>query len=147
MGKIYTIAYLPKAESRENILNSILGEEENENFEWILTKTSVRISKKILKSRIYKTRSGAAKYCDTLNKMFNDPRKEIRLDTGYSSTYLPYPVSSRSYWSINKIHYDPSYHFKVVEITDEWNEQINKKLEKLKSSYEKEKANLLSKLA
>lgn len=49
MSKIFTIAYLPKAESRENILNSILGEEENnfkENFEWILTKTSVRISKK-----------------------------------------------------------------------------------------------------
>lgn len=78
--------------------------------------------------------------------MFNDPNKEIRLDKGYSSTQLPYPVTSRMYWNINKIHYDPSYHFKVVEITDEWNKEINRKLEKLKSDYEKEKANLLSKL-
>ena len=129
MGRLYTIVYVNKAELRDNLIDQLLGEEEpntDVTYEYFYNKNG-RLQKNIdYKIKAYKTLRGAQR----------EATKVSRLKAGRTirATYGFYDENKR--WSYD-IKFEPSQHsLVVIDVTDKWNEMIDRDIEKRKRAFE-----------
>lgn len=129
MGRLYTIVYVNKAELRDNLIDQLLGEEETNTdvtYEYFYNKNG-KLQKNIdYKIKAYKTLRGAQR----------EATKVSRLKAGRTikATYGFYDENKR--WSYD-IKFDPSQHsLVVIDVTDKWNEMIDRDIEKRKRAFE-----------
>lgn len=129
MGILYTIVYVNKAELRDNLIDQLLGEEETNTdvtYEYFYNKNG-KLQKNIdYKIKAYKTLRGAQR----------EATKVSRLKAGRTikATYGFYDENKR--WSYD-IKFDPSQHsLVVIDVTDKWNEMIDRDIEKRKRAFE-----------
>ena len=129
MGRLYTIVYVNKAELRDNLIDQLLGEEEpntDVTYEYFYNKNG-KLQKNIdYKIKAYKTLRGAQR----------EATKVSRLKAGRTikATYGFYDENKR--WSYD-IKFDPSQHsLVVIDVTDKWNEMIDRDIEKRKRAFE-----------
>ena len=129
MGRLYTIVYVNKAELRDNLIDQLLGEEEpntDVTYEYFYNKNG-RLQKNIdYRIKAYKTLRGAQR----------EATKVSRLKAGRTirATYGFYDENKR--WSYD-IKFEPSQHsLVVIDVTDKWNEMIDRDIEKRKRAFE-----------
>lgn len=129
MGRLYTIVYVNKAELRDNLIDQLLGEEETNTdvtYEYFYNKNG-KLQKNIdYKIKAYKTLRGAQR----------EATKVSRLKAGRTikATYDFYDENKR--WSYD-IKFEPSQHsLVVIDVTDKWNEMIDRDIEKRKRAFE-----------
>ena len=129
MGRLYTIVYVNKAELRDNLIDQLLGEEEpntDVTYEYFYNKNG-KLQKNIdYKIKAYKTLRGAQR----------EATKVSRLKAGRTirATYGFYDENKR--WSYD-IKFEPSQHsLVVIDVTDKWNEMIDRDIEKRKRAFE-----------
>lgn len=129
MGRLYTIVYVNKAELRDNLIDQLLGEEEpntDVTYEYFYNKNG-KLQKNIdYKIKAYKTLRGAQR----------EATKVSRLKAGRTirSTHGFYDENKR--WTYD-IKFEPSQHsLVVIDVTDKWNEMIDRDIEKRKRSFE-----------
>lgn len=133
MGRLYTIVYVKKSELRDSLIDQILGEEENKTdfngvYEYFYTRNG-KLQKNIdYKIKAYKTLSGAQREASKVTRLKSG--RTIRSTTGF------YDENRR--WTYD-IKFEASQHsLVVIDITDKWNEMIDKDIEKKKISFELE---------
>ncbi len=129
MGRLYTIVYVNKAELRDNLIDQLLGEEEpntDVTYEYFYNKNG-KLQKNIdYKIKAYKTLRGAQREATKVSKL--KAGRTIR------ATYGFYDENKR--WSYD-IKFEPSQHsLVVIDVTDKWNEMIDRDIEKRKISFE-----------
>lgn len=129
MGRLYTIVYVNKAELRDNLIDQLLGDEEPNTdvaYEYFYNKRG-KLQKNIdYKIKAYKTLRGAQR----------EATKVSRLKAGRTirSTYGFYDENKR--WTCD-IKFEPSQHsLVVIDVTDKWNEMIDRDIEKRKRAFE-----------
>ncbi len=129
MGRLYTIVYVNKAELRDNLIDQLLGEEEpntDVTYEYFYNKNG-KLQKNIdYKIKAYKTLRGAQREATKVSKL--KAGRTIR------ATYGFYDENKR--WSYD-IKFEPSQHsLVVIDVTDKWNEMIDRDIEKRKRAFE-----------
>jgi hypothetical protein len=129
MGKMYTLAIVSKAAQREAKLGSLLSDSDDAldiPFEFVWNKNG-KIKKEItLHTKAYKTLGGASRECSKINTKFAN--KSMRMAEGYV-------LNGRWTTSFN---FDTSqYAIVVIDISEKWNQHIDKEIQKETAIYNK----------
>jgi hypothetical protein len=136
MGKMYTLAIVSKVAQREAKLGSLLSDSDEVfdiPFEFIWNKNG-KLKKEIsLHTKAYKTLGGASRECAKINKKYAD--KSMRLVEGYI-------LNGR--WTTSFTFDTSQYSFAVIDITEKWNQHIDKEVEKETAKYNREVQKLKS---
>jgi hypothetical protein len=134
MGRLYTIVYVKKSELRDSLIDQILGEEETKTdfngvYEYFYAKNG-KLQKNIdYKIKAYKTLNGAQREASKITRLKSG--KTIRTKNGF------YDDENRR-WTY-EVKFEASKHsLIVIDITDKWNEMIDRDIEKKKISFELE---------
>ena len=125
-----TLAIVSKAAQREAKLGSLLSDSDEVfdiPFEFIWTKNGKLQKEMSLKIKVYKTLGGASRECAKINKKYAD--KSMRLSHG---------ISIERRWVTSFIFDTSQYAFVVVDITEKWNQHIDKEVEKETAKYNRE---------
>ena len=133
---MYTLAIVSKASQREAKLGSLLSDSDEVfdiPFEFIWNKNG-KLKKEIsLHTKAYKTLGGASRECAKINKKYAD--KSMRLVEGYI-------LNGR--WTTSFTFDTSQYSFAVIDITEKWNQHIDKEVEKETAKYNREVQKLKS---
>lgn len=129
MGRLYTIVYVNKAELRDNLIDQLLGEEETNTdvtYEYFYNKNG-KLQKNIdYKIKAYKTLRGAQREATKVSKL--KAGRTIRSTHGFHD--------ENRRWTYD-IKFEPSQHsLVVIDVTDKWNEMIDRDIEKRKRAFE-----------
>jgi len=141
MSKLYAIVYVSLSERRDSTLSEIL-DLPKKNSTKLYWKGS-KLTKDIGKSKFYKTEGGANKLCELLNSTYTTGKKinlnEMNLVNRDGKNYRPYV--SNNY----ELVVDSGSCFKIVEVSDSYNNHIDEEVKKLDDYYQSNKEKLLSK--
>jgi hypothetical protein len=128
------------SERRDSVLSDIL-DVPKKNSTKLYWKGS-KLTKDIGKSKFYKTERGANKLCELLNSTYTTGKKIKLNEMNLVSDVKNY----RTYFSSSyELVVDSGSCFKVVEISDSYNNHIDEELKKLDDYYQSNKEKLLSK--
>lgn len=145
MGRLYTIVYVNKAELRDNLIDQLLGEEEpNTDVTYYFYNKNGKLQKNIdYKIKAYKTLRGAQREATKVSRL--KAGRTIKATYGFydennskddekNKILLQFLKDKR--WSYD-IKFEPSQHsLVVIDVTDRWNEMIDRDIEKRKIAFE-----------